>query len=328
MTRRGKGPSSQRAWFAERGVPKTCNYGPDVHQAVPPAASHQPARSVSSVSLFAFFSPSSPSSSSFCLYLCRPVRASFFLTSSSFFGARLLVRSSVFFSLLSLFRSFCPLWAASRFDSDSGPPYLTLPPIRVQRTLRFLFYFTLLLYLLTHSRFLSASPPRFFHVSFFLSASAALFSFSRLRLLCRQSRLATWNCPKNTVQQERRTRGRRDDERHFSFLFFFFLLSFFRFPSRPLYFFLSRASRHLWFRCNTLVLRNSLDFLSAAVCGGGGGAWLVARRLPRNFSGSVGNVGNVRGKKREQAFHAFDRSPSTNLAAYACGGFLKGISTV
>ncbi|KOX68740.1 hypothetical protein WN51_06977 [Melipona quadrifasciata] len=43
MTRRGKGPSSQRAWFAERGVPKTCNYGPDVHQAVPPAASQPPA---------------------------------------------------------------------------------------------------------------------------------------------------------------------------------------------------------------------------------------------------------------------------------------------
>lgn len=44
----------------------------------PPATSHQPARSVSSVSLFAFFSPSSLSSSS--LYLCRPVRTSFFLS--------------------------------------------------------------------------------------------------------------------------------------------------------------------------------------------------------------------------------------------------------
>ena len=44
----------------------------------PPATSHQPARSVSSVSLFAFFSPSSLSSSS--LYLYRPVRTSFFLS--------------------------------------------------------------------------------------------------------------------------------------------------------------------------------------------------------------------------------------------------------
>lgn len=90
---------------------------------------------------------------------------------------------------------------ASRFDSDSGPPYLTLPPsrpsstIRVQRALRFLFYFTLLLYLLTHSRFLSTSPFLTPVLPFNLPPPLS-FSSSQFRLLCRQSQFAT-NCPKN-----------------------------------------------------------------------------------------------------------------------------------
>lgn len=57
--RRRKGPgdsrtarrgSSERA--SERGVPKTCNYGPGVHQAMPPPVASRRPRSTSSVSLF------------------------------------------------------------------------------------------------------------------------------------------------------------------------------------------------------------------------------------------------------------------------------------
>lgn len=57
--RRGKGPgdssgaarrASERA--SEWGVPKTCNYGPGVHQAVPPPVASRRPRPTSSVSLF------------------------------------------------------------------------------------------------------------------------------------------------------------------------------------------------------------------------------------------------------------------------------------
>ena len=94
MTRRGKGPGSQRAWFAERGVPKTCNYGPDVHQAVPPAASQPPAGEVCVFRLpFCFFLSFIAFLVFPLLYLCRPVRASFFLLDLFILLSRTFARS-------------------------------------------------------------------------------------------------------------------------------------------------------------------------------------------------------------------------------------------
>lgn len=175
----------------------------------PPATSHQPARSVSSVSLFAFFSPSSLSSSS--LYLYRPVRTSFFL--SNLFILLWCTFTRSFFRFLFSFVFSFVLSVHFERPPASTPTAVHLiwpfPPIRIQRTLRFLFYFILLLYLLSVSFF---PLQHFFFVSFFLSASPGPFSsFSHLRLLCRQSRLATWNCPKNRLQQEERTSGKGEE---------------------------------------------------------------------------------------------------------------------
>lgn len=175
----------------------------------PPATSHQPARSVSSVSLFAFFSPSSLSSSS--LYLYRPVRTSFFL--SNLFILLWCTFTRSFFRFLFSFVFSFVLSVHFERPPASTPTAVHLiwpfPPIRIQRTLRFLFYFILLLYLLSVSFF---PLQHFFFVSFFLSTSPGPFSsFSHLRLLCRQSRLATWNCPKNRLQQEERTSGKGEE---------------------------------------------------------------------------------------------------------------------
>lgn len=196
----------------------------------PPATSHQPARSVSSVSLFAFFSPSSLSSSS--LYLYHPVRTSFFL--SNLFILLWCTFTRSFFRFLFSFVFSFVLSVHFERPPASTPTAVHLiwpfPPIRIQRTLRFLFYFILLLYLLSVSFF---PLQHFFFVSFFLSASPGPFSsFSHLRLLCRQSRLATWNCPKNRLQQEERTSGKGEEtmsnifhsSSFLSFWIFFFLL--------------------------------------------------------------------------------------------------------
>lgn len=204
----------------------------------PPATSHQPARSVSSISLFAFFSPSSLSSSSLCLYLYRPVRTSFFL--SNLFILLWCTFTRSFFRFLFSFVFSFVLSVHFERPPASTPTAVHLiwpfPPIRIQRTLRFLFYFILLLYLLSVSFF---PLQHFFFVSFFLSVSPAPFSsFSHLRLLCRQSRLATWNCPKNRLQQKERTSRKGEETMSnifhsssflcflFIFLFEFFFLAF------------------------------------------------------------------------------------------------------
>lgn len=220
----------------------------------PPATSHQPARSVSSVSLFAFFSPSSLSSSSLCLYLYRPVRTSFFL--SNLFILLWCTFTRSFFRFLFSFVFSFVLSVHFERPPASTPTAVHLiwpfPPIRIQRTLRFLFYFILLLYLLSVSFF----PLQHFFVSFFLSASPGPFSsFSHLRLLCRQSRLATWNCPKNRLQQEERTSGKEEETmsnifHSSSFLCFIFFFNFFF------------GSCYLWFYYDIMfVYRNLSDFL-------------------------------------------------------------------
>lgn len=218
----------------------------------PPATSHQPARSVSSVSLFAFFSPSSLSSSS--LYLYRPVRTSFFL--SNLFILLWCTFTRSFFRFLFSFVFSFVLSVHFERPPASTPTAVHLiwpfPPIRIQRTLRFLFYFILLLYLLSVSFF---PLQHFFFVSFFLSASPGPFSsFSHLRLLCRQSRLATWNCPKNRLQQEERTSGKGEETmsnifHSSSFLSFWIFFFFFCFC-------------YLWFHYDiTFVYRNLSGFL-------------------------------------------------------------------
>lgn len=149
-----------------------------------PPASHQPARSVSSVSLFAFFSPSSPSSSSLCFTCAVPfVPLSFFLTSSSFSRAHLLVHSSVFFSLLSSLSFFLstlsglPLRLRQRSTLfDPSPQYASKGLSDSSFILPS--YFT---YLLTHSRFLSTSPPFLPRLFLFISSflcSLLLFFFT------------------------------------------------------------------------------------------------------------------------------------------------------
>lgn len=215
----------------------------------PPATSHQPARSVSSVSLFAFFSPSSLSSSS--LYLYRPVRTSFFL--SNLFILLWCTFTRSFFRFLFSFVFSFVLSVHFERPPASTPTAVHLiwpfPPIRIQRTLRFLFYFILLLYLLSVSFF---PLQHFFFVSFFLSTSPGPFSsFSHLRLLCRQSRLATWNCPKNRLQQEER-RVEREKKRWATFFIplRFFLFEFFFF-----------CFYYLWFHYDiTFVYRNLSGF--------------------------------------------------------------------
>lgn len=216
----------------------------------PPATSHQPARSVSSVSLFAFFSPSSLSSSS--LYLYRPVRTSFFL--SNLFILLWCTFTRSFFRFLFSFVFSFVLSVHFERPPASTPTAVHLiwpfPPIRIQRTLRFLFYFILLLYLLSVSFF---PLQHFFFVSFFLSASPGPFSsFSHLRLLCRQSRLATWNCPKNRLQQEERTSGKGEETMSNIFhssSFLSFWIFFFCFY-------------YLWFHYDiTFVYRNLSGFL-------------------------------------------------------------------
>lgn len=67
-------------------------------------------------------------------------------------------------------------------------------------------YFT---YLLTLSFFLLLH--RFFLSSLSFYPLLPLRSFSRLRLLCRQSRFATWNCPKNRLRPAEKESKREEE---------------------------------------------------------------------------------------------------------------------
>lgn len=201
----------------------------------------------------------------------RSVRASFFLP-NLFILVRYTFARSLFRFLFSFVFSFV-LSVHFERPPASTPTAVHLiwpfPPIRVQRTLRFLFYFTLLLYLLTHSRFLSASPPFLHRLFLFIRLSSLPFSyfssFSHLRLLCRQSRGSLLGIIRKTEysRKEGRERGRKGEETmsDISRLFFPRFSSFFvSFSSSATLLFL--ASRPVTFDfVARFVHRNSTNFL-------------------------------------------------------------------
>lgn len=180
---------------------------------------------------------------------------SFFLTSSSLSGARLLVHSFVFFSLLSSLSFFLSTLSGLPLRLRQRSTLFDPSPLYASKGLSdssFILpsYFT---YLLTLGFFLPLH--RFFIVSFFLSASLLCPSLTSLLfhiLDCyvgnRAARYLELSEKQSTAgRKERRERekGRRDDERHFSsllssflfFLCFIFLLSHASFSCLP--------SRHL-----------------------------------------------------------------------------------
>lgn len=223
----------------------------------------------------------------------RPVRASFFLP-NLFILVRYTFARSLFRFLFSFVFSFV-LSVHFERPPASTPTAVHLiwpfPPIRVQRTLRFLFYFTLLLYLLTHSRFLSASPPFLHRLFLFIRLSSLPFSyfssFSHLRLLCRQSRGSLLGIIRKTeYSRKERTNGEgeREKRRWATFLvssFLVSLLSLFHFPPRPRFFFLPAVPSPL------ISLQGSCTEIPRIFSGP---LWYLA--MPSaTFRRSVGNVG-------------------------------------